>query len=163
MNWHLSDTQEVFTELDSRKEGLSNAEARARLQKHGPNELEGTSGKSIWTLIISQFMDFMILILLAAAAVSVLIGEAGDALVILIIVVLNAIIGFVQEYRAEKAIEALRNMSAPQAVVRRGGTEARVEALELVPGDVVLLEAGNLVPADLRLYEVSSLKVQEAS
>lgn len=163
MNWYLSDINDVFKELNTHREGLSSAEAQARLQKHGANELEGTSGKSIWKLIISQFTDVMILILLAAAAVSVLIGEASDALVILIIVVLNAIIGFVQEYRAEKAIEALRNMSAPQAVVRRGGTEARVEALELVPGDVVLLEAGNLVPADLRLYEVSSLKVEEAS
>ncbi|GAB3166692.1 calcium-translocating P-type ATPase, PMCA-type [Telluribacter humicola] len=163
MNWYLSEINDVFKELSTHKEGLSNAEAQSRLEQYGPNELQGTSDKSVWKLVINQFMDVMILILIAAAVVSVVLGDISDAIVILVIVILNAIIGFVQEYRAEKAIEALRNMSAPQALVRRGGTEARVEALDLVPGDVVLLEAGNLVPADMRLYEVSSMKVEEAS
>ncbi|HEV7347511.1 cation-translocating P-type ATPase [Telluribacter sp.] len=162
-NWYLSDFNDVFKELNSQKEGLTNDEARERLEKYGQNELQGTSQKSVWKLIINQFMDVMILILMAAAVISVLVGDVSDAIVILVIVVLNAIIGFVQEYRAEKAIEALRNMSAPLALARRGGTETRVEAQNLVPGDVVLLEAGNLVPADMRLYEASSLKVEEAS
>ncbi|GHB68432.1 cation-translocating P-type ATPase [Persicitalea jodogahamensis] len=163
MNYHSATTDAAFKELTTRKDGLSHEEARQRLEEHGANELEGKSGKSIWRLILNQFLDVMILILLAAAVVSVLVGEGSDAIVILVIVVLNAVIGFVQEYRAEKAIEALRNMSAPEAVVRREGTEKKVEATELVPGDIVLLEAGNLVPADLRLYEAASLKVEEAA
>jgi P-type Ca2+ transporter type 2C len=163
MNYHNATVDEVFKETSSQKKGLSQQDAAQRLDEHGPNELEGKSGKSVWKLILNQFMEVMILILLAAAVVSVLVGEGGDAIVILIIVVLNAIIGFVQEYRAEKAIEALRSMSAPEAVVRRDGTEKKVEAVALVPGDIVLLEAGNLVPADMRLYEAASLKVEEAA
>jgi P-type Ca2+ transporter type 2C len=163
MTYHNATPDEVLKELATQKKGLDHAEARQRLEEHGPNELEGKSGKSIGRLILNQFLDVMILILVAAAVVSVLVGEATDAIVILVIVVLNAIIGFVQEYRAEKAIEALRSMSAPEALVRRDGTEKKVEAIDLVPGDVVLLEAGNLVPADLRLFEAASLKVEEAA
>lgn len=163
MNYHNATPQEVFKELTTQNEGLSFEEASQRLETYGPNELEGKSGKSIWRLILNQFLDVMILILLAAAVVSILVGEGSDAIVILIIVVLNAIIGFVQEYRAEKAIEALRSMSAPDALVRRDGSEKKVEAIDLVPGDIVLLEAGNLVPADLRLFEAASLKVEEAA
>ncbi len=163
MNYHNATIEEAFNEVNSQKRGLSSEEAAKRLAEYGPNELEGKSGKSIGRLILNQFLDVMILILLAAAVVSVLVGEASDAIVILIIVVLNAIIGFVQEYRAEKAIEALRSMSAPEAVVRREGSEKKLEAVGLVPGDIVLLEAGNLVPADLRLLEAASLKVEEAA
>ncbi|MPR35858.1 cation-translocating P-type ATPase [Salmonirosea aquatica] len=163
MNYHNATPDEVFKKLTTQKNGLAHEEARKRLEEYGANELEGKSGKSIGRLILNQFLDVMILILLAAAVVSVLVGEATDAIVILVIVVLNAIIGFVQEYRAEKAIEALRSMSAPEALVRRDGTEKKVEAIDLVPGDVVLLEAGNLVPADLRLYEAASLKIEEAA
>lgn len=163
MKWHNASADDTFEELATQRKGLSSQEARKRLEEYGPNELEGKSGKSVWRLILNQFLDVMILILLAAAVISVLMGEGGDAIVILIIVVLNAIIGFVQEYRAEKAVEALRNMSTPETMVRRDGAEARLQALDLVPGDIVLLEAGNLVPADLRLFEVSSLKIEEAA
>jgi Ca2+-transporting ATPase len=163
MNYHNATIDEVIQETDSPKEGLSPDQAAQRLEEYGLNELEGTSGKSIGRLILNQFLDVMILILLAAAVVSVLVGEGGDAIVILIIVVLNAIIGFVQEYRAEKAIQALRSMSAPEALVRRNGSEIKVAAIDLVPGDIVLLEAGNVVPADLRLVEAASLKVEEAA
>ncbi len=163
MNYHNVTLDEVFNEINSQKKGLSHEEAKRRLEEYGSNQLEGKSGKSIWRLILNQFLDVMILILLAAAVVSILVGEGSDAVVILIIVVLNAIIGFVQEYRAEKAIEALRSMSAPDALVRRDGSEKKVEAIDLVPGDIVLLEAGNLVPADLRLFEAASLKVEEAA
>ena len=163
MNHYNATTQEVLNTLTTQNEGLSYEEARQRLEEYGPNELEGKSGRSIGRLILNQFLDVMILILLGAAGVSVLVGEGSDAIVILIIVVLNALIGFVQEYRAEKAIEALRSMSAPEAVVRREGSEKKVEANNLVPGDIVLLEAGNLVPADLRLLAAASLKVEEAA
>lgn len=163
MNWHTREVSDIFNELETGKKGLSESQARERLDQFGPNELAGTSGKSIIKLIANQFLDIMILILLAAAVISILIGEASDAFVILIIVFLNAIIGFVQEYRAEKALEALEDMAAPDAIVRRSGSESRIEAYEVVPGDVVLLEAGNLVPADLRLFETQSLKVEEAS
>lgn len=163
MNYYNATLDEVFKEINSQKKGLGQEEATQRLEEFGPNELEGKSGKSIGRLILNQFLNVMILILLAAAVVSVLVGEGSDAIVILVIVVLNAIIGFVQEYRAEKAIEALRNMSSPEAVVRRNNTETKVEAIDLVPGDVVLLEAGNLVPANMRLFEAASLKVEEAA
>ncbi|GAB2791117.1 cation-translocating P-type ATPase [Rhabdobacter roseus] len=163
MNWHQSETDAVLSELNTQTQGLSADEAQKRLDEHGKNELTATDGKSVWKLIVGQFTNVMILILMVAAGVSYAVGEISDAIIILVIVVLNALIGFVQEYRAEKALEALKNMSAPQATVRRDGRETQVEALELVPGDVVLLEAGNLVPADLRLYDVASLKVEEAS
>ena len=139
------------------------AEVEERLKHYGKNELTEKRKTSMFVLIIRQLSDVMIFILMVAAAISFLIGDLKDALVILVIVLLNAIIGIVQEYRADKAIEALKKLSTPNAMVRRGGAVRKIVASELVPGDTVLLEAGALVPADIRLTETYSLNIDEAS
>ncbi len=145
-------------------QGLSADEVDLRRQRHGPNRLPEAAPRRWWQRVLDQFRDFMILVLLAAAVVSGLIGDLTDTVVILIIIVLNATIGVWQEWRADQALQALRRMAAPHAMVRRdGGQVQQVETQHLVPGDVVLLEAGNLVPADLRLHEVAQLKVDESA
>ena len=163
MNWHLLNTEETLQSTDSQPGGLPLQTAKERLQKVGPNQLVAKRKKPSWQLFFLQFKDTMILILLAAAVVAGLVGEVKDAIVIIIIVVLNAVVGFLQEYRAEKALEALKKMSAPSAHVLRNGKPVLVDASQLVPGDQVLLEAGNMVPADLRLLKAHSLKIEEAS
>jgi len=155
------ETLELF-DVDP-ESGLSAAEAERRLAEHGPNELEEKDRPGILSLLIDQFNDFLILILVAAAAVSFAVGEPIDAAAILVIVVLNAIVGVVQEYKAEQALAALKEMSAPDVDVRRDGERCTVEVQSLVPGDVVVLEAGSSVPADLRLVESVNLRVDEAA
>ena len=147
----------------SSERGLSWEEASQRLSRHGLNVLAERSRRTALGLLVGQFKDFMILVLLAAAVISGLIGDFKDTIAIVAIVALNAAIGFVQEYRAERAIEALKAMAAPTATVLRDGSTAVIPAAELVPGDIVLLEAGGIVPADLRLLEAASLKVDEAA
>jgi Ca2+-transporting ATPase len=143
--------------------GLSSDEAAVRLRQYGANVLAEGRRRGPLRLLASQFADFMILVLIAAAVISGIIGDLTDTLVIIAIVALNAIIGFVQEYRAERAIAALRQMAAPSARVLRNGRSEHMDAGELVPGDIVLLDAGNLVPADLRLLESAQLRTQEAA
>ncbi|MEY8875555.1 MAG: cation-translocating P-type ATPase, partial [Leptothrix sp. (in: b-proteobacteria)] len=143
--------------------GLAADEIPARQAEHGPNELPQAAPRSVWQRLLAQFGDFMILVLLAAAGVAAAMGEHTDAVVILVIVLLNAAIGLVQEWRADQAMQALRTLAAAQATVRRDGQVQAVETGELVPGDVVLLEAGNLVPADLRLHQVAQLRVDEST
>lgn len=143
--------------------GLSAQEAAQRLAQHGENVLREGNKKTLAGIILSQFKNLMILVLLAAAVVSLLVEpDAADALIILAVIVLNAVMGTVQEARAEAALDALKKMSAPSANVVRGGAMMSVKAAELVPGDVVLLEAGDHVPADIRLTETASLKIEEA-
>ncbi len=144
-------------------QGLHEAEALARAAQHGPNELETHEVRGPWALLLEQFSDFMVLVLLAAALISGLIGDVTDTLVILVIVVLNAVIGFVQSWRADQAMAALRQLAAAQATVLRGGQVQQVPAATLVPGDIVLLEAGNQIPADLRLFEIAQLQVDESA
>ncbi len=145
-------------------DGLAAEEAAARLARHGPNRLPESAPRPVWKRVLDQFRDFMILVLLGAAVVSGLIGDAADTLVILLIVALNGAIGFWQEWRADQALSALQRMAAPHATVRReGGQVQQVQTEHLVPGDVVLLEAGNHVPADLRLHEVARLRVDESA
>jgi magnesium-transporting ATPase (P-type) len=145
-------------------DGLAADEVATRLARDGHNRLPEAAPRSMWQRVLDQFRDFMILVLLGAAVLSGLIGDLADTLVILIIVVLNAAIGFWQEWRADQALSALQRMAAPHATVRRdGGQVQRVETEHLVSGDVVLLEAGNLVPADLRLQEVARLRVDESA
>ncbi len=163
MDWHRKETREVIERLNSSLQGLSNEEARKRVAEYGPNELREKKKKSPVMLFLDQFRDFMILVLIAAAVVSGVIGEASDTIAIAVIVILNAIIGFVQEYRAEKAMAALRKMASPTATVIREGVPANIPASELVPGDVVILEAGKIVPADMRLLEAARLKTEEAA
>ncbi len=163
MNWHLKNIKECLNEIKAAQEGLSSEEAGRRLQEYGHNELIETGGKTVFMMFLDQFKDFMIMVLIAAAVVSGIIGELVDTIAIVVIVVLNAIIGFVQEYRAEKAMKALKNMAAPTALVLRDGQIENLPGSELVPGDIVMLEAGNIIPADLRLLEAPQLKVEEAA
>jgi Ca2+-transporting ATPase len=163
-DWHRLEADEVSQRLNvDPVAGHSFDEAARRLAQHGPNVLTEAAGRDVARMIVDQFADVMILILLAAAVIAGVMGEAADTTAILVIVLLNATIGFVQEYRAEKAVAALRQMAAPSARVRRQGEIRELPAHELVPGDVVLLEAGNVVPADLRLVEVARLRVAEAA
>jgi P-type Ca2+ transporter type 2C len=161
--WHTRKTAEVLTSLATSAQGLAAGEAAQRLRRHGPNLLAEAARKSLLAMFASQFKDFMILVLLGAAVVAGLLGEAADTVAIIVIVVLNAVIGFVQEYRAEQAMAMLRQLSAQVSLVFRDGVPLAIPAADLVPGDVVLLEAGTVVPADLRLFEVASLKIQEAT
>jgi len=163
VDWHQKDTQEILQLLESNASGLSAEEVESRLERYGPNELKESAGRTLFMMFLDQFKDFMILILIAAAVVSGIIGEVVDTIAIVVIVILNAIIGFVQEFRAEQAMKALREMAAPEAVVLRNGERTVIPASELVPGDIVLLDAGRIVPADVRLSESAQLKVEEAA
>lgn len=161
--WHHKSVDEVLSGMDSASGGLSAEEAARRFEQYGPNELKETKRKSPLMMFIDQFADFMILVLIAAAIIAGFIGEASDTIAIVIIVFLNAIIGFVQEYRAQKAVEALRKMAGSTATVLREGMPKTVSAAEIVPGDIVTLETGNIVPADLRLTEAVNLRIDEAA
>lgn len=163
MNFHLLSISEIQRLFNTSEHGLHSAEIEERQKQYGKNELTEKRGTSILILLLHQFKDVMVIILLLAAAISLAIGDLNDAIVILIIVLLNAVIGYVQEYRAEKAMAALKKMSAYNATVRRGGNIVQLAASELVPGDIIILEAGMSVPADIRLTETYSLKVEEAS
>ncbi|HEX9869347.1 MAG TPA: HAD-IC family P-type ATPase, partial [Candidatus Tectomicrobia bacterium] len=162
-NWHEMVVDATIDHVKSSRQGLSAAEVRSRLAAYGPNVLAEGRRRSPWRMFVDQFKDFMILVLLIAAVISGLIGEATDTIAIIAIVMLNAMIGFAQEYRAERAMEALKTMAAPHATVLREGDIATVPASELVPGDIVLLEAGCIVPADLRLLELVRVRIDEAA
>ncbi|SDH40253.1 cation-translocating P-type ATPase [Propionivibrio dicarboxylicus] len=149
-------------ETDAQR-GLSDGEAKARLAQFGSNELRQHPRPGFWALLWDQFNNYLVIILIAAALISLALGEYVDSLAIMIIVALNAVIGVVQESKAEQALEALQKMSAPHAEVMRDGSIVVIPGREIVPGDIVILEAGNFVPADLRLIESVNLKIEEAS
>ncbi len=161
--WHTLGIDATLQALRAGPQGLTSAEAAARLARHGPNALPEGEARSVVRMLADQFADFMILVLIAAAVVSGIVGEPADTVAIVVIVLLNAAIGFTQEWRAERAMAALRKMAAPSARVRRDGAVATLPADRLVPGDIVLLEAGNIVPADLRLTEAAQLRSAEAA
>lgn len=163
MPWHQSEISDVFVRLQSSAQGLSSAEAMRRLREVGPNELMEQKKKTPFIMLLDQFRDFMIIVLIAAAIVSGLIGEFWDTIAIVVIVVLNGVFGFVQEYRAEKAMAALKKLAAPTAMVIRDGVPKTIAAQQLVPGDFVVVEAGKVIPADLRLYEAVGMRVEEAT
>jgi Ca2+-transporting ATPase len=163
MNWHRLSIAEIFELLGTNRQGLSTMNAEEKLVQAGPNELQEALKKSLAGILLSQFKDIMIIILLAAAIISGIIGELIDTIVILVIVLLNALIGFIQEYRAEKAMQALKKMSITQTMVLRDGGIVLLPATVLIPGDIVLLEAGNAVPADVRIIESVNLKIDEAA
>lgn len=163
-DWHLLESSEVLARLQvDPAQGLSSAEVEARRQSHGWNELVEHAGAGALAMFLAQFKGVMVLVLLAAAVISGLLGEHLDALVILAIVIINAVLGFVQEYRAEQAMAALKRMATPSARVRREGKTQTVPSRELVPGDIILVEAGDAISADSRLIKVANLRVQEAS
>lgn len=163
MDWHRQEIAAVFAKLKSSPEGLDTVQVATLQQQYGPNELQQAAKKPPWLMFLLQFKDFMIIVLIVAAILSGLVGDLSDTIIILVIVLLNAVVGFVQEYRAEKAIEALRKMAAFQARALRNGNWESVATAELVPGDVVMLEAGNAIPADMRITEVHSLRIDEST
>ena len=161
--WHSLSMEEVLDKLQSPLEkGLSTQEAAARKEKYGLNELQEGKKRTFWNMVFDQLNNFVIIMLVVAAAISAFLGEIVDASAIVAIVVLNTIMGVVQESRAEQALDALKKMAAPEAQVLRDGHRISIPARELVPGDIVFLEAGNFVPADLRLLEAVNLKIDEA-
>jgi len=163
-DWYRLDTQTAIKELDSDIEtGLTQAEAERRLEKFGLNELVEQDVKSPWKLLLAQFTDTMVIILIVAAIISGLLGEFTDAIVIVTIVILNGLLGFRQEYQAEQAMAALKKLAVPSVRVRRDGRVLEIPSISLAPGDIVLLEAGNLVPADCRVVESANLRTQEAA
>lgn len=162
--WHTKSTATAARELRTNVEqGLSRSEAARRLKELGPNRLAEGKRISPLVLFINQFKDFMVLVLLVTTGISALLGEVMDALVILAIVLLNAALGFIQEYRAERSLDALKELTAPHCKVVRDGQWYKVPAQEVVPGDVVILEAGDRVPADGRLINVQSLSIDEST
>lgn len=163
-HWHRWSVEVVCESVQSNPAtGLSSAEAAERLQQHGPNELVERAGKGPVRILWEQFSSVLVLILIAAAVISGFLGKPTEAIAISAIVVLFAVLGFIQEYRAERAMAALKQLAVPSVRVRRDGAIAQVSARELVPGDVVLLESGNVVPADMRVIESMNLRVQEAA
>jgi Ca2+-transporting ATPase len=161
--WHATEKEETFRVLNTTERGLSTEEAKKRLTEYGLNELQKEKGASPIKMFLEQFTDILIIILLIATALSIALGEIVDATVIIVIVLATAILGFVEEHRSEKAVEALKKMAAPSAMVLRDGKEIKVSASEIVPGDIVLLYTGDKIPADARLVEAINLKIDEAA
>jgi Ca2+-transporting ATPase len=153
----------VFKSQETSKNGIDSAQAQQRLAKYGKNKLDEGKKKTLLARFLEQWTDPMIIVLIAAAVVSGIVGEIADTVIIMVVVVLNSILGVVQEGKAEKAIEALQKMSSPFSKVRRNGQVMQIKSEEIVPGDIVLLEAGDAVPADMRIIEASSFKIEEAS
>ncbi|MEL7610458.1 MAG: HAD-IC family P-type ATPase, partial [Bacillota bacterium] len=163
-SWYDKSIAQVSEELNTHSGmGLSSHEANQRREQYGLNELQHKKGSSIFQMFLEQLKDYMVIILIVASIVSILVGEVADSIVIIGIVIVNAVLGVVQEYRAGKALEALKKMSAPNAKVIRDGEPITIPARELVPGDLVVLETGDYVPADVRLVTAVNLKVEEAA
>ena len=164
-NWYSMSVEDVAKEVKTGVDsGLKNSEVETRRQKYGMNEIVSKNKKPIWKMIVEQFTDFMIIVLIIAAVMSAIAsGEIVDSAIILLIVVVNAIIGVVQEVKAQKSLESLKQLSAPHCKVIRDGKVETIESRELVPGDIVILDTGDYVPADLRLVDAVNLKIQEAA
>lgn len=167
-DWHSTEIEDVLSALETSREGISNEEVAIRLQEYGPNELKEEAKIQWYHLLWEQFTSILVIVLIISAAVSGYLayreGEAmTDMYVILVIVVMNAILGFYQEYKAEQAVEALKAMVSPHVLVRRSGKEDSIDSKDLVPGDIIILEAGSRVPADCRLLEAANLEVDEAA
>jgi calcium-translocating P-type ATPase len=161
--WHALEKEELLRRLEATPEGLSEQEAKARLERFGPNELEDEPPIKPLAVLLHQFTSPLIYILIIAAVVTLAIGEYIDSIVIAAVLILNAVIGFVQEHRAESAARALRQMVSPKARVQRDGRVKEIDSVNLVPGDLVLLESGDRIPADLRMLESINFNVDEAA
>ena len=163
-NWWQLSIDGTLKDLSSNTgSGLSDTEAKRRLAESGPNELQSADRISPWAMLLEQFKNVLIIILLIATALSAVLGHGIEAIAIAVIVLFAVVLGFVQEYRAERAIEALREMAAPTATAVRDGKEVEIPARDLVPGDIIILRAGNKIPADVRLIEAVNLQVDEAA
>ena len=164
IDWHALTPEQTIEQLDTPREGgLSSEVAARRLEYYGPNKLDEAPGISFWQMLLDQFNSFVVIMLIVAAIVSALLGDWEEAAAILAIVILNAALGVIQERRAEQALAALKKLAAPDAEVIRNGLRQSIPSDQLVPGDMVLLEAGNYVPADLRLLEAANLRIEEAA
>ena len=161
--YYKKSIQETCAVNSTQNEGLSQEEAKVRLSSNGPNALIDKKGKTMLQMFLAQLKDPLIYILFVAAAISIVLGKVTDAIIILLVVLINAVIGMVQESKAEAALEALKNLSSPNAMVRRGGRIMEIPAQDLVVGDVVILEAGRIIPADLRLIQSVNLKIEESA
>jgi Ca2+-transporting ATPase len=161
--WHTLTFEATFERLKSTRDGLSSEESARRLEQFGPNELQASGRVSPWTILLEQFKNVLIIILLVATALSAFLGHGVEAIAITVIVLFAVILGFLQEYRAERAIEALRELAAPAATVVRDRRERDISARDLVPGDVIILATGDKVPADIRLIEAVNLQTNEAA
>ncbi|MFA6808028.1 MAG: calcium-translocating P-type ATPase, SERCA-type [Eubacteriales bacterium] len=162
--WHILSGEEICRELKVNPDkGLGEREVERRLSKYGYNTLKVKKGVNPVFLFLGQFKDFMVVVLMVATLISGLLGEIADAITILAIILLNAILGFVQEFKAERSMESLRSLTAPEALVFRDGNEMRIPAAELVIGDIVLLDAGDRIPADIRWLRTSNIQVEEAA
>lgn len=162
--WFSKSQEDVLQELNvDPSTGLTSNEANLRLTQYGENKLKGKPKKSLISLFLSQLKDMLIYVLLGATVITFLIHEYVDAIIILLVVILNAVIGVVQEFKAEKAIEALQNMTTPKALVRRDGEVKEINSEEVVPGDIIIIDAGRYIPADLRLIESANLQIEESA
>jgi len=162
-NWHTLTIGEALAQVNSQPEGLSGADAALRLSEYGANEIQAAKRISAWEILLEQFKNVLILILLVATGISLFLGHGVESIVIAIIVLFAVGLGFIQEYRAERAIEALRQMAAPTATVLRDGREVKIPSRDLVPGDVIILHTGDRVPADARLLESVNMQIEEAA
>lgn len=161
--WYKMSVEDSLDQLESSRNGIAEADVSKRLEQYGHNQLATSEKTKWWLILLAQFKDIMIIILIGAAIVSFVVGEHTDAYVILAIIIGNAILGYTQEFNAEKSIQALKKMSAQHAIVIRGGKNIEIEVADLVPGDIILLSAGDVVPADARLLEVNGLMAEEAA
>ena len=161
--WHTFTIEQSFEKLNSKSTGIDPKEADIRAAKYGPNEIQAAQHVSAWNILIEQFKNVLILILLGATAISLFLGHGIESIVIAVIVLFAVVLGFIQEYRAERAIEALRQMAAPIARVVRNGKEVSIAARDVVPGDVVILHTGDRIPADGRIIESINLQAEEAA
>ncbi|EDT15720.1 Calcium-transporting ATPase 1 [Clostridium perfringens] len=162
--WYKKSKNEILQELNvDEKNGLSSTEALRRLEKYGKNKLETKKKKTLFKQFLSQLKDIMIYILIIAAIISAFLGEISDALIILLVIIINAVIGVVQESKAEKALDALKELSTPKALVKRDGSLKEILSEDIVPGDIVIIDAGRYIPGDLRLIDTANLKIEESA
>jgi Ca2+-transporting ATPase len=161
--WHALKAEEVLRNLAVQAKGLTTEEAQKRLEQYGPNQLQEAARPTFWRMLWEQLNNFVVILLIVASVISALLGDYVEAGAIMAIVVLNAVLGIVQERRAEEALAALKKLAAPDAQILRDGSRKSIPAFQLVPGDIVFLEAGNFIPADVRLLEAVNLRVEEAS
>jgi len=161
MTWHDRSIDGVFDDVDSGADGLSTQDAQRRFEEFGANEITSEEGRGVLEVLLSQFTNGLVLVLVGAVILSVAVGHVFDAVLITVILLANGVFGFVQEYRAERSLEALRKLAAPRVTVYRDGTRQEIDITELVPGDLLVLEQGDAVPADARIVESASLQVDE--